>query len=123
MDAEWGMVQEAAKYLRISPGTLFNWITRKQFTDADGLRRFGGSTRIHMPTLKARAMANEVLKGGARPPQVITKKPKRVVARPRKQIGRPRKSRPQVFHFESVESTEFPELTFDRDQMPAAAGR
>jgi Helix-turn-helix domain len=108
MEKEFGTIAEAAKYLDISPATLQNWITRKRFTAADGLRHFGGSTRIHLPTLQARAMANELLKGGA-PPQVIT---------PRKKVARPRKSRPRVWHFETTEPAETPDL-----MLPAAAGR
>jgi hypothetical protein len=58
---EFVMVPKAAHWLDISPLTLQNWISRKRFTAADGLRRFGGSTRIHFPTLKARALAGELL--------------------------------------------------------------
>ena len=61
---EFIQIEQAAKYLDISTGTLHNWITRKRFTEADGLRRFGGSTRIHFPTLQARAMADELLSAG-----------------------------------------------------------
>lgn len=45
---------DAARYLDCSQGTLENWIGAKKFTKADGLRRVGGLTRIHMPTLRAR---------------------------------------------------------------------
>jgi hypothetical protein len=54
-DADLVRISAAAKYLDISPGTLTNWITYKKFTKADGLRKMGGVTRIHMPTLKARS--------------------------------------------------------------------
>jgi hypothetical protein len=47
-------VSDAARYLGCAPGTLSNWITYKKFTKADGLRKMGRITRIHMPTLKAR---------------------------------------------------------------------
>ena len=58
--------EEAAAYLNIKRGTLLNWISLKKFTEADGLRRFGGATRIHFPTLKARAMADMLLKAIAK---------------------------------------------------------
>lgn len=44
----------AARYLDCSQGTLENWISARKFTRADGLRKVGGLTRIHLPTLKAR---------------------------------------------------------------------
>jgi excisionase family DNA binding protein len=59
---EFITIQKAARYLAVSQSTLQNWITRKRFTEADGLRRFGGSTRIYFPTLEARALADELLK-------------------------------------------------------------
>ena len=49
MDKEFITTAEAAGFLSLSPTTLQNWITRKRFTEADGLRRFGGSTRITLP--------------------------------------------------------------------------
>jgi Helix-turn-helix domain len=45
---------EAAEYLHCSQGTLENWISAKKFTKADGLRKVGGLSRVHMPTLRAR---------------------------------------------------------------------
>lgn len=114
MEPEFVRIPEAAKYLDISVGTLHNWITRKRFTAADGLRHFGGSTRIHLPTLKARATANELL-GTA--PQA-SPRPKRV-PRMVKKLARPRKSK--VWQFESPEPAESPDLTLP--QMAAAAGR
>lgn len=47
-------LQDAAKYLICSQGTLMNWISAKKFTEADGLRRVGGLSRVHFPTLRAR---------------------------------------------------------------------
>lgn len=67
MEREFVKIAEAARFLAISQATLQNWIARKYFTAADGLRRFGGSTRIHMPTLRARAMADEIAGGRAKP--------------------------------------------------------
>jgi hypothetical protein len=54
-------IAEAAAWLRIVPGTLHNWITYGRFTTSDGLMRLGGSTRVHFPTMRARAMAGDLL--------------------------------------------------------------
>jgi hypothetical protein len=53
---------DAARYLGCASGTLSNWITYKKFTRADGLRKIGGITRIHMPTLRARVLDDTLMK-------------------------------------------------------------
>jgi hypothetical protein len=58
---EFIAIPEAAKWLCAKPNTLQNWITAKRFTEADGLRRFGGSTRIHFPTMRARAISGTLM--------------------------------------------------------------
>jgi hypothetical protein len=55
---------EAAKYLICSQSTLMNWITYKKFTEADGLRRVGGLSRVYFPTLKARFADGTLMKNG-----------------------------------------------------------
>ena len=62
-DFEWLRIEEAAEYLRVNRRTLENWISAKRFTAADGHRHFGGLTRIHFPTLKARALAGKLISG------------------------------------------------------------
>jgi hypothetical protein len=54
LDQECVKLSEAAEYLHCSQGTLENWISAKKFTKADGLRKVGGLSRVHMPTLRAR---------------------------------------------------------------------
>jgi Helix-turn-helix domain len=54
---EFLTIAEAAAWMRISPNTLINWISQKKFGFDDGLRRFGGSTRIHFPTLRERILS------------------------------------------------------------------
>jgi hypothetical protein len=55
-------ISDAARYLGCASGTLSNWITYKKFTRADGLRKMGGITRIHMPTLRARVLNDTLMK-------------------------------------------------------------
>jgi hypothetical protein len=62
--AEFLTIGEAAAWLKAAPNTLQNWITLKRFTAADGLRRFGGLTRIHFPTMRKRAIADTLLMVG-----------------------------------------------------------
>jgi hypothetical protein len=69
-------VVQAAAYLQTAAQTLWNWISQEKFTHADGLRRFGGNTRIHFPTLRERAVAGTLM-GRSTP---IVKPPKRAVA-------------------------------------------
>jgi hypothetical protein len=54
LELECVKLGEAAEYLHCSQGTLENWISAKKFTKADGLRKVGGLSRVHMPTLRAR---------------------------------------------------------------------
>lgn len=54
-------VDEAAVWLRIKPGTLWNWITSGKFSANDGLLHFGGATRVHFPTLRARAISGDLM--------------------------------------------------------------
>jgi hypothetical protein len=54
LDREIIRIEKAAEWLDVARGTFHNWITSGKFTEADGLRRFGGTTRVHFPTMKAR---------------------------------------------------------------------
>jgi hypothetical protein len=62
-DRELITVEEAARWLGVKPGTMWNWISRKRFTKWDGLRHIGGSTRIHKPTLRQRVEVDTLLTG------------------------------------------------------------
>jgi hypothetical protein len=64
-DKECIRLDEAARYLQCSPGTLSNWIYPGKFTDADGLRKIGGLSRVHLPTLRARFEDGTLLSGKA----------------------------------------------------------
>jgi hypothetical protein len=66
---------------RYQTATRYNWITLGKFTEADGLRRFGGSTRIHLPIMKERVHEDTFFcKPGARPPNFRTLKKRRASA-------------------------------------------
>lgn len=54
LDREIIRIERAAEWLDVARGTFHNWITSGKFTEADGLRRFGGTTRVHFPTMRAR---------------------------------------------------------------------
>jgi len=39
-------VQQAARYLSLNPGTIYNWISKKQVLDPNKLVRFSNRVRI-----------------------------------------------------------------------------
>jgi hypothetical protein len=61
-DAEIAGLDEAARYLKISPRTLRDYINDRKFREADGLRRIGGNLRFYMPVLRARVADDTLMK-------------------------------------------------------------
>lgn len=61
LNGDIAKIDVAAQYLNISPLTLRDYIYHRKFTAKDGLRRIGGSIRIHMPTLIARVEADTLM--------------------------------------------------------------